>query len=103
MLVFERGLHRFRAEIAPQILVVVQEVVSPDLHDSSTVLRPVPRVDGPDACVIIVTERLTVRRVGKVARQGDHERHDLRGRDGSIVIALQAPSVLSNYLFISLS
>ena len=56
----EDGLDGLGTEVAPQILVVVEEVLAPDLYDSAAVLWAVAWVDRVNTSVIIVTERLTI-------------------------------------------
>ena len=63
------GLHGFGAEVAPQVLVVVEEVLTPDLNDSASIFRAVAGVDRVHASVIIVTERLAIVGVCEVTGQ----------------------------------
>ena len=90
----ELGLHTLCAEVAAKIVIVVEEVVSPDLNDSAAIFGAVARVDGMYPRVVVVSEGLTVGRVSEVSGERDHDWHDLGLVHGGRVVALQAPSGL---------
>ena len=38
-----------RTEVAPSVLIEVEEIFSPDLHEGLTVFRSIPRIDSMDS------------------------------------------------------
>ena len=70
----------FRTEIAPGVFVKVEEVLSPDLHESGTVFGSITGVDSTHNCGWVESERLGIRRIGEITG----ERNGKRNNFGSI-------------------
>lgn len=88
--------HGFRPKVTSCVLSSVQEILSPNLDHSTSVLWSIVRIDSFDNSGLVILEFCSIRRVWEVSKKRNHEWNFLINVRFRSIIALQAPGSLKN-------
>lgn len=84
--------HGLGTKVASRVLIEIQEIVAPHLHEGAAVLGSVSRVNGNHFSGVVVSERFAVVGVREISCKGNLKVHYLSVVRGWTALTLQAIS-----------